>query len=105
MRDAGSWAFPQVSGVGSERAVRGKARWEGVSGGSESCRERRAVAAPRCGGSIGRVLVGLRNGESGGREPLWDSRFGPVGRLTGGVTRRLRSGCVSEARMTAKGVL
>lgn len=49
-------------------------------------------------------LMGLRNGETSGREPLCRSRIGPAGRLTGVVTRGLGSGRVSEAREAVEGV-
>lgn len=93
--------FPQVRVVEGGGAGEGKARWQGV---------RELPRAP-CRGAATvrwehrRVLEGLRNGDVGGRVPFWDSRIRRLGRLTGGVARRLRSGCVSEARMTAKGVL
>ncbi len=54
---------------------------------------------------VRRGLVGLRSGESGGREGFWGSRIRRPGRLTGGVARRLGSGCARGARMAVKRVL
>lgn len=49
----GSWVFSQLRGVGDEKGWKEKARSLEGFGGPESCRERRAVAAPRCGGRFG----------------------------------------------------
>lgn len=56
-RCAGSWVFPQFSGVDSGRTGKRKARSLEGFGGQKVRRERRAVAAPRCGGRFGRCWV------------------------------------------------
>lgn len=53
-RGAGIRVFSQVRGVEGERGWRRKAQVVGVFGGSGGCRERRAVATPRCVGEVRR---------------------------------------------------
>lgn len=97
--------FSQVKGGEGERDWELKGQVEGGFGGQMFAASRRAEPQARCGGSIGRVLGGLRNGEIGAREAFWDSRIGARGHLTGGLPRRLGSGSSRGARMSVKGVL
>lgn len=82
-----------------------KPRSAGVLGRQKVRRERRAVAEPRCGGSIGVVLgveFFLREGGLGCREGLWDSRIRGWSRLMRGVPRTLGSEGSGGARMCAE---
>ncbi|AMT69286.1 hypothetical protein ABG82_01895 [Mycobacteroides immunogenum] len=57
MKGAGSWVFSQVRVVEVEKGWKEKARSLEGFGGQKVRRERRAVAAPRCGGRFGRCWV------------------------------------------------
>lgn len=95
--------FPQVEGVEVEKGGEAKGQVAGGLGGQMFAASRRRRAEARCGGSIGQVLGGLRNGGAEYREGFWDGGNGPVGRLTAGVTRRLGSGSSRGARMAVEG--
>lgn len=105
LKGAGSWVFSQLRGVDSGRAGKRKARsQEGFSGQMIAASRRRRAKAVVVG-EIRRVLVGLRSGESGGREPFWDSRSGRSGHLTAGVTGAPEGGRARGVRMAVEGVL
>lgn len=57
MKGAESWVFSLFRVVGAEVQRGGKGQVTGILGGSGGCRERRAVAEPRCGGRFGRCWV------------------------------------------------
>lgn len=83
----------------------GKPRSQGFSWGQSVAASRRAVAEPRCGGEVRRVLgveFFLRRGGAGVREPFWDGLGGGSRALTDGVPRGLGGGCVGGARIHGK---
>ncbi|SKR20934.1 Uncharacterised protein [Mycobacteroides abscessus subsp. abscessus] len=94
-RGAGSWVFPQVSGVEVGESWEEKGQVEGGFVWPGGCRERRAVAQPRCGGSIGGcwVAYGL-----GSRVAERRSGKGEMG-LWGVLRRALRGGSGAGARV------
>lgn len=84
---------------------REKARWWGFSCGQKVRREVCAESETRCAASLGGMLGGLRNGESGVREACWGGGNEGSGGLTAGVPRRLGSGWARGAREAVKRVL
>lgn len=88
-RVRGVGCFRSSKGLGLS-AEGGKGQVTGVLGGQRVAASHHAESETRCGEEIRRVLVGLRIGETGGREVLWHSRIGPSVSLTAGVTRGAR---------------
>ncbi|RIR09476.1 hypothetical protein D2E27_19805 [Mycobacteroides abscessus] len=96
--------FSLVRRVDSGRAGKRKARSQEGFSGQMIAASRRRRAETVVVGEVRQVLVGLRNGETGGREGLWDGGNGGSRGLTDGVPRGLGSGSPRGARMAVEEV-